>query len=153
MTMPGVAGGHAKDAKASGNRGRALLAAAAVDASQSRRRAAGRSAPHGRLFPPQDLALLEGPDRDAWQKPDEIMDALGIADGAAVADLGAGAGWFTIRLARRVGPNGVVWAEDIQPEMIEAITRRVEREGLRNVKPILGAPPIRGFRTLRSMPS
>jgi ubiquinone/menaquinone biosynthesis C-methylase UbiE len=120
--------------------GAALLATVAVDASQSRPGAASSRAPHGRLCPPQDLALLEGPDRDAWQKPDEIMDALGIADGAAVADLGAGAGWFTIRLARRVGPNGVVWAEDIQPEMIEAISRRVEREGLRNVKPILGAP-------------
>jgi ubiquinone/menaquinone biosynthesis C-methylase UbiE len=118
----------------------AVLAAVAVDAGQSRPGATGPRAPHGRLFPPQDLALLEGPDRDAWQKPDEIMDALGIADGAAVADLGAGAGWFTIRLARRVGPNGVVWAEDIQPEMIEAISRRVEREGLRNVKPILGVP-------------
>jgi ubiquinone/menaquinone biosynthesis C-methylase UbiE len=95
-------------------------------------------APHGRLFPPQDLGLLEGPDRDAWQKPEQIMDALAIADGAAVADLGAGGGWFTVRLARRVGPNGVVYAEDIQPEMIEAIKRRVEREGLTNVRSILG---------------
>jgi ubiquinone/menaquinone biosynthesis C-methylase UbiE len=95
---------------------------------------------HGRLFPPQDLGLLEGPDRDAWQRQDQIMDALGIADGSAVADLGAGAGWFTIRLARRVGPNGVVFAEDIQPEMIEAIERRVQREGLRNVRTVLGAP-------------
>ena len=60
---------------------------------------------HGRLFPPQDLGLLEGPDRDAWQKPDQIMDALAIADGSAVADIGAGAGWFTIRVARRVGPQ------------------------------------------------
>jgi ubiquinone/menaquinone biosynthesis C-methylase UbiE len=112
----------------------AALALVAVGAD-----AAGQSS-HGRLFPPQDLGLLEGPDRDAWQKPDEVMDALGIADGATVADLGAGGGWFTIRLARRVGPNGVVYAEDVQPEMIEAITRRVEREGLTNVKPILGAP-------------
>lgn len=93
---------------------------------------------HGRLFPPQDLGSLEGPDRDAWQKPDQIMDALGIADGSTVADLGAGAGWFTIRLARRVGPNGLVYAEDIQPQMIEAIERRKDRERLRNVKTILG---------------
>jgi predicted methyltransferase len=94
--------------------------------------------PHGRLFPPQDLGFLEGPDRDAWQKPDQVMDALGIADGAVVADLGAGAGWFTIRLARRVGPNGLVYAEDIQPQMIEAIRRRVAREGLRNVRTVHG---------------
>ena len=46
-----------------------------------------------RLFSPQDLGLLEGPDRDSWQKPDQVMDALGIADGAEVADLGAGGGW------------------------------------------------------------
>jgi ubiquinone/menaquinone biosynthesis C-methylase UbiE len=100
----------------------------------------GQGPRHGRLFPPENLGLLEGPDRDAWQRPDEIMDALGIADGATVADLGAGAGWFTIRLARRVGPNGRVYAEDIQPQMIEAINRRVQREGLRNVTTILGAP-------------
>lgn len=97
-------------------------------------------APHGRLFPPKDLGLLEGPDRDAWQRPEQIMDALGIADGAVVADLGAGGGWFTIRLARRVGPRGLVYAEDIQPQMIEAIQRRVQREGLRNVRTILGVP-------------
>ncbi|MBI3047126.1 MAG: class I SAM-dependent methyltransferase [Acidobacteria bacterium] len=97
---------------------------------------AGRS---GRLFPPHDLGLLEGPDREAWQKPDGIMDALGIADGSAVADIGAGAGWFTIRLARRVGPNGVVYAQDVQRQMLDAIRRRVAHEGLRNVETRLGS--------------
>ena len=91
-----------------------------------------------RLFPPQDLGLLSAPDRDEWNKPDLIMDALGIADGAVVADLGAGGGWFTIRLARRVGPNGLVYALDIQPQMIEAINRRVQQEGLANVRTVLG---------------
>jgi predicted methyltransferase len=95
---------------------------------------------HGRLFPPQDLGLLEGPDRDLWQKPAQIMDSLGVADGSVVADLGAGGGWFTIRLARRVGPNGIVYAEDIQSQMIEATERRVLREGLRNVHSVLGTP-------------
>lgn len=94
---------------------------------------AGQGAHHVRLFPPEDLGQLEGPDRDAWQQPGQIMDALGIADGAHVADIGAGGGWFTIRIARRVGPRGRVYAEDVQPQMIEAITRRVQREGLRNV--------------------
>jgi predicted methyltransferase len=93
---------------------------------------------HGRLFPPQDLGLLEGPDRDAWQKPDQIMDALAIADGSTVADIGAGAGWFTIRLARRVGPHGKVYAQDVQRQMLEAIRRRISREGLRNVETRLG---------------
>lgn len=91
-----------------------------------------------RLFPPQDLGLLSAPDRDEWTKPDLIMDALGIADGAVVADIGAGGGWFTLRLARRVGPNGIVYAQDIQPQMIEAIRRRVQQEGLSNVRTVLG---------------
>jgi len=93
-----------------------------------------------RLFDPLDLGLLETPDRDQWQKPEMIMDELQIAEGSTVADLGAGSGWFTLRLARRVGPNGVVFAEDIQPEMIEVVSRAVQRENLTNVKPILGTP-------------
>jgi SAM-dependent methyltransferase len=93
---------------------------------------------HGRLFPPTDLGLLETPDRAAWQKPEQIMDALKIADSAKVADIGAGGGFFTVRLARRVGPNGIVYAVDVQPEMLEAIKRRVSREGLQNVEAVLG---------------
>jgi predicted methyltransferase len=93
---------------------------------------------HGRLFPPTDLGLLEMPDRAEWQKPDQIMDALSIADGSHVADIGAGAGWFTIVLARRVGPNGKVYAQDVQRPMLGAIQRRVEREGLNNVETRLG---------------
>jgi ubiquinone/menaquinone biosynthesis C-methylase UbiE len=61
------------------------------------------------------------------------MDALGIAEGSVVADLGAASGWFTIRLARRVGPSGKVYAEDIQPQMIEVIRRRVQRENLSRI--------------------
>jgi ubiquinone/menaquinone biosynthesis C-methylase UbiE len=62
-----------------------------------------------------------------------------VADGTAVADIGAGGGWFTVRLARRVGPNGRVYAVDLQRPMIEAIRRRVQREGLNNVTPVLGS--------------
>ncbi len=97
-----------------------------------------QSAPRGRLFPPEELGQLEGPDRDEWQQPERIMDALGIADGTHVADIGAGGGWFTIRLAHRVGPNGIVYAEDVQKPMVDAIDRRVQREGLHNVQLILG---------------
>ena len=93
---------------------------------------------HGRLFPPEDLGALEGPDRDAWQKPEQVMDALGIADGARVADLGAGGGYFTIRLAHRVGPNGRVYAEDVQDEMLGSIDRRIKREQLANVETVKG---------------
>lgn len=91
-----------------------------------------------RLFAPQDLGLLEPPDREAWQRPDQVMDALHVADGTVIADLGAGGGWFTVRLARRVGPNGRVYAVDVQRLMIEAIQRRVQREGYSNVVAVLG---------------
>jgi predicted methyltransferase len=111
----------------------AILAASVTLAAQQRDT-------HVRLFPPAELGILEGPDRDEWQQPDRVMDALGIADGSRVADLGAGGGWFTTRLARRVGPNGIVYAEDIQREMIESIRRRVDREGLKNVETKLGVP-------------
>jgi SAM-dependent methyltransferase len=94
--------------------------------------------PSGRLFAPLDLGLLEAPDREQWQKPDQIMDTLQIAEGSIVADVGAAGGWFTMHLARRVGPNGIVYAEDIQRLMIEAIGRRVQRENLQNVCTVLG---------------
>lgn len=97
-------------------------------------------AAHGRLFPPEKLGELEGPDRDEWQQPEQIMDKLLIADGSRVGDIGAGGGWFTVRLARRVGPNGRVFAEDIQRQMIESIDRRVKRDGLGNVETIHGTP-------------
>jgi SAM-dependent methyltransferase len=94
--------------------------------------------PGGVLFDPLDLGLLEAPDREQWQKPDQIMDTLLIAEGSVVAEVGAAGGWFTMHLARRVGPNGIVYAEDIQRQMIEAIARRVQRENLRNVCTVLG---------------
>src|SRR3954471_21507522 len=76
-------------------------------------RSAQQTRPNTRLFGTQDLGLLEAPDREQWQKPDQIMDALGIAEGSRVAELGAAGGWFTLQLAERVGPNGRVYAEDI----------------------------------------
>ena len=113
-----------------------LLAAMSVHLqAQSQQPAAPRQ---GGLFPATDLGLLESPDRAAWQKPELIMDALRIAEKATVADIGAGAGFFTVRLAVRVGPNGIVYAEDIQQEMLDSIKRRVSREGLNNVVYRLG---------------
>jgi ubiquinone/menaquinone biosynthesis C-methylase UbiE len=100
--------------------------------------AAAPLAQHTRLFRPEDLSELEGPDRDEWQRPDKIMDALGIGEASVVIDLGAGSGWFTIKLAGRVGPNGMVYAEDIQRQMIQAIKIRVDRLGVKNVTTVLG---------------
>jgi predicted methyltransferase len=119
---------------------RGLRAAAVAAVAALACASAAAAGQHARLFPPENLGMLEGPDRDAYQRPDQIMDALSISEASVVADLGAGGGWFTVRLARRVGPNGRVYAEDIQPQMIEAIDRRVQREGLRNVILKLGTP-------------
>ena len=110
-----------------------------VDVSAQQKPGPQKPPPRPRLFAPQDLGLLEPPDREAWQKPDQVMDALHIAEGTTVADIGAGGGWFTTRLARRVWPNGRVYAVDVQQLMIQAIERRVQREGLSNiVTPVLG---------------
>jgi predicted methyltransferase len=114
-----------------------IFAVALVNSQLPIANAQGQPAPqprHGRLFPPQDLGLLEQPDRALWQKPDQIMDAVHVADGSTVADIGAGAGWFTIRLAQRVGPKGMVYAQDVQGLFLGAIKRRVQREGLQNVE-------------------
>lgn len=101
---------------------------------------AQQAKPSGRLFGTQDLGLLEAPDREQWQKPDQIMDAIGVAEGSKVAELGAAGGWFTLRLAERVGPNGRVYAEDIQPAMLAGILRRMQSENLANVITVLGTP-------------
>jgi ubiquinone/menaquinone biosynthesis C-methylase UbiE len=103
-----------------------LLLTAAAPSGQARPQ-------HRILFPPENLGELEGADRDTWQRSEQIMDVLGIAEGSVVADLGAGSGWFTVRLARRVWPNGKVYAEDIQPQMVEVIKRRRARENLERV--------------------
>ena len=66
------------------------------------------------------------------------MDALGVAEGSKVAELGAAGGWFTLQLAERVGPNGRVYAEDIQRAMLDGISRRMQRENLTNVTTVLG---------------
>ncbi len=110
------------------------------------------SAQHSKLFDPTKLAELEGPDREAWQRPDQIMDALAIGERSVVADLGAGGGWFTVHLAQRVGPNGRVYAEDIQPEMMQAIdaSRAAAQIAQRQIR-CLERRSIHGCRRARSM--
>ena len=100
----------------------------------------GQPKPNTRLFGTQDLGLLEAPDREQWQKPDQVMDALGVAEGSKVAELGAAGGWFTLQLAERVGPNGRVYAEDIQRAMLDGISRRMQNENINSVTTVLGTP-------------
>ncbi len=96
---------------------------------------------HDRLGNPQDLAAylarLEGADRAAWQKPDEVIRLLGVKRGDRVCDVGAGPGYFALRLARAVGSQGEVYAFDAEPRMLEVLRQRVREQGLLQVHPVL----------------
>jgi ubiquinone/menaquinone biosynthesis C-methylase UbiE len=83
-------------------------------------------------------SVLAGQSRDAWQRPDDVIAALALSSGSRVADVGAGDGFFTGRLARAVGPEGRVLAVDVQPKMIELLKLLVEKEQLANVDVIRG---------------
>lgn len=85
-----------------------------------------------------DLSVFDSPGREERLQIGRVMDILGIAPGKAVADIGAGSGWFTVRAARRVGAGGVVYAVDINPEAVKYVGERARKEQLQNVKTILG---------------
>jgi ubiquinone/menaquinone biosynthesis C-methylase UbiE len=78
-----------------------------------------------------------GPGRDGWQKPDQVMAALAPLEAKQVADLGAGGGYFTFRLADAVGSQGTVYAVDVDPDMTEYLSGRVREEGRENVRIVL----------------
>ncbi len=78
--------------------------------------------------------------RDRAGEAERVMGLLGIEPGMTVADIGAGNGYYTVRLAQRVGPQGRVLAEDIMPAYVDRLRGRVEAEGLSNVTVTLGAP-------------
>jgi ubiquinone/menaquinone biosynthesis C-methylase UbiE len=77
-------------------------------------------------------------DRETWQRAQEVLRALGLRAGAAVADVGAGGGFFTVRLSRAVGPAGEVYAVDINPTSVRKLEDRVASEHLANVKVVQG---------------
>ena len=85
-----------------------------------------------------DLGIFEYPDRDKKLQINRVMDLLGIQQNKIVVDIGAGSGWFTVRAARRVGPGGRVFAEDINPDAVEHIAERAKKENVDNVRVILG---------------
>jgi ubiquinone/menaquinone biosynthesis C-methylase UbiE len=78
----------------------------------------------------------EGFSRDGWQKPDEVIAALGLKAGDRVADIGSGSGYFTLRLARAVGPSGKVYAVDIDRAMNEDLAARASEAGLANIETV-----------------
>jgi ubiquinone/menaquinone biosynthesis C-methylase UbiE len=87
-----------------------------------------------------DLAIFEDPARAQKLQVERVMDLLGIKRGSHVADIGAGSGWFTVRSARRVGSEGMVYAVEINPGYIRHIQRRAKREKLSNIRTVLGKP-------------
>jgi ubiquinone/menaquinone biosynthesis C-methylase UbiE len=82
---------------------------------------------------------LVRPEREAEEHPDQALDALAIKRGSTVADIGAGVGYFTWRLADRVGLNGVVYGVDIQQAMLDMLAKNMAQRHLTNVRPVLGA--------------
>lgn len=84
--------------------------------------------------------VFDNPERDEWQLPETVIEFLGVGEGHVVADLGAGTGYFTVRLARAVGDTGRVLAVDIEPALIEHLRQRAEDEDLPQVDTILGEP-------------
>ena len=97
-------------------------------------------APTHKTSPPYtgDLGIFEEPGRDLRLQINRVMDLLHIVPGANVADIGAGGGWFSVRAAKRVGPAGRVYAEDINQRYVEAIQARAAREHLGNITTVLG---------------
>jgi predicted methyltransferase len=84
-----------------------------------------------------DLSVFEDPKRDKKLQVNRVMDLLGIRTGSAVADIGAGSGWFSVRAAHRVGSSGRVYAVDINPSYVDYIRDRAQREKLPNIRTIL----------------
>ncbi len=113
------------------------LALAALDAQ-------GRHPVSGRVIAPVmgvgGAGWLERPEREREEAPSIAVRALELKSGQVVADIGAGSGYYTVRMADVVGPTGKVYATDIQPGMLEILRRRVSAAGLKNVETVLGAP-------------
>jgi len=86
----------------------------------------------------QGADWLERPERDAEEKPSLVLKALKLKAGDAVADIGAGTGYYSRRLARAVGTNGVIYAVEIQQEMLDILTNKMAALNIHNVKPVLG---------------
>jgi SAM-dependent methyltransferase len=83
--------------------------------------------------------VFDDPERDAWQKPHEVIQALALKPDAIVADIGAGTGYFSVRFAHML-PKGRVYGVDIEPDMVKYLADRAKREGLGNMTAIAGLP-------------
>lgn len=88
---------------------------------------------------PHWVKVFDDPERDGWQKPAEVVKALGLAPGMTVADVGAGTGYFSRYLAEAVGAGGTVFAVEVEPNLVTHLRERSEKEGTGNVVPVLGS--------------
>lgn len=86
----------------------------------------------------QGADWLDRSERVEEEQPDRALDIIKVASGATVADVGAGSGYMTAKMARRVGPSGKVYANDVQPEMLALLRERLAREKITNVEAVLG---------------
>jgi ubiquinone/menaquinone biosynthesis C-methylase UbiE len=82
---------------------------------------------------------LERSERESEEQPSKAIQSLGLRPGMIVADIGAGTGYYAVRMARAVAPEGKVYAVDIQPRMLELLRRKLELSRIFNVVPVLGA--------------
>jgi len=118
--------------------------ASTLPGSDSDRSAKGPTRYKGRIIAPVMSAAgadwLNRPEREKMEMPDRLLDALRIEPGMTVADVGAGIGYFSWRIAGRVGPEGRVLAVEIQPEMLERLGAEMRKRDIRNVQSILGTP-------------
>jgi len=83
--------------------------------------------------------VFDDPQRDAWQKPHEVIQALALKPDAVIADIGSGTGYFSARFANMV-PKGRVYGVDTEPDMVKYLAERAKREGLKNITAVKGAP-------------
>ena len=83
--------------------------------------------------------VFDDPERDAWQKPHEVIQVLALKPEAVIADIGAGTGYFTVRFAHMV-PKGRVYAVDTEPDMVKHLAERAKKNGLKNVTAVAAAP-------------
>ena len=94
--------------------------------------------PPSEARPLQDrIARFERPERDTWQKPNEIVEALELKNGAVVADIGAGTGYFTRRFAKAVAPNGKVYAVDIAADILGYLKEQADKQNIHNIETIV----------------
>jgi len=97
-----------------------------------------RSLPRSRELPLEErIAMWERPEREQWQKPEQVVQALGVREGMVIADIGAGSGYFSRRFARAVGPSGKVYAVDVDREILAYLQQEARRQGLENLQIIV----------------